>query len=152
MKRITEHEMRQLILERARQEPECEGISGLGIYHVVEPGQLNWGISAVQNISGEAAFRVLRRIVRELAANYEIQWPAESFDLNAKATVIADVRENGVGEQILETTLLDAILWAKRQKPGFNYSIFLHEADEAPRPLLIEELQFLFQEVRSSPA
>jgi hypothetical protein len=147
MKRLTVQKMREMILERARQVPECMGISGLGIYQATEPGHPNWTISGLQNASGHGASTAIYRIARELAEEYEVQWPAESFDLTMKATVYADPREPLVAEPVLETTLAGAIVWARRQKPGLTYAIYIHEHNCTPRPLLQEELQFLFLQI-----
>lgn len=148
---LTEHQLRQLILERARQTEGCEGISGFGIYRVIEPGFPNWTMNVVRGVGG-SDLAMLEAIVRDLSTQYDIQWPADEFDLTHGATVFAECDVPGKAERLFGATLLDAIRWARQQKSETRYSIWLHEPLKEPRPLLVEELDLLFKQVPYQPA
>ena len=146
---LTEHQLRQLILERARQTEGCEGISSVGIYKLIEPGFPNWTINVVGGVGGPGA-ALVGAIARDLSAHYDIQWPAEEFDLTHGASVFAEGDEPGKAERLYGATLLDAIRWARSQQPETRYSVWLHEPGKEPRPLLVEELALLFKRVPST--
>jgi hypothetical protein len=146
-KTATEQQMRQIILERARMLPECKDVASVGIYHVVEPGRPNWEISVVQNVPDSLGYLAISRNAQDLAAEYDVQWPAESFDLTVGATVFAEGAQPGVAEPVFGATLREAIHWARGQKPEVKYSVWFHEPGSAPRPLMLEELDWLFRKV-----
>ena len=148
-KTLTEQQLRTMILDRARQVPDCEDVRSIGFYHVIEPGMPNWSLNAVG--AGNSSFGTMAviRIAEELAAEYDVQWPATVFDKSTMATVFTDGADPGTATPLFQAGLENAVRWARLPKtpPAPTYAIWIQEPGKPARWLLVEEMAWLFKQV-----
>ncbi len=74
MKQATRKELETMMIDGLAKIKDCEGVTSIGIYHVIEPGLPNWKPSFINFGDADEILckRELPKIVKNLQAEYEL--------------------------------------------------------------------------------
>ena len=74
MKQATAKELEIMMIDELAKIEDCQGVTSIGIYHIVEPGLPNWKPSFMNCGDADEILckRALPKIVENLQAEYEL--------------------------------------------------------------------------------